>query len=609
MKIYRISSYIVEIDPLIQKASEDVVDRKKQMREVIDNYGFNSQDKIDELSEAVIELRKMRSLPVDAFKNAYEKSRETSWRGAISTKKIAELTGLSIDDIVWLIRRLFPKTRIQPTKKELEEIVQMRKDGFSLSEIQKKTRLEYQSLTVWLEKLAPDLLREHKPKSFWENLYVEYQDMTKRMSRDEALDKLCEIHDIKDRAYLKRRFWKLGDPTEREYVKNPISEEEAQDIINEFRNGKTFREIADLKNRNPATISNLIKEKAPDLYNAIPKRAPDTPKHILQFIRDQLIMGLKNKEIARLIKEKYDYDVKTLTIAVMKNRMKNQGLLPTTEENANFDVNEINANMPSSKVETEQPLPEESEALENPQTHLQPSAEKIESLKEQLNKLIESENMVRENVPGYVSKRREELENYLKLIGVMAKNNKLVKTAKKAEHHYSWVYINLPKDIQEKLIEFGEEIDLDDLYVKEAEDGLELDPHATVKYGLLTEDVKDIKRCLDGLKGGKVYMGKSSIFTGDKYDVVKITVESEALENLHNNLNKLPHEDKHMEYQPHATIAYVKSGRGEKYDGKFNIGETFKFAEAFFGNNKRDFKIKLASNKLTINNLNWYRKS
>lgn len=169
------------------------------------------------------------------------------------------------------------------------------------------------------------------------------------------------------------------------------------------------------------------------------------------------------------------------------------------------------------------------------------------------------------------------------------------KTAKKVDHSYSWVFVNIPKDIKKQMIDFGKEIDKDDLYVKEAEDGLEKEPHITVKYGLLTEEAKDPKDCIKGLSGGKVYLGSSSIFECDEYDVVKVTVESKALENIHNELNKLPHEDKHMEYEAHATIAYVKKGCGKKYDRKFKLNKEFSFKEVFFGNNEKDYKISLGS--------------
>lgn len=178
------------------------------------------------------------------------------------------------------------------------------------------------------------------------------------------------------------------------------------------------------------------------------------------------------------------------------------------------------------------------------------------------------------------------------------------KTAKQVEHSYSWVYIELPKDICDAMKEFSKEIDPDDLFEGEGDGGLETDFHVTVKYGLLTEDVKDIKECLDGLKGGKVHLGSSSIFEGEKYDVVKITVESESLNKLHENLNSLPHEDKHMEYHAHATIAYVKKGKGKKYKSKFKLNKGFKFDKVFFGNNEKDFGIKLSSCNLFTN---WHK--
>jgi 2'-5' RNA ligase len=167
----------------------------------------------------------------------------------------------------------------------------------------------------------------------------------------------------------------------------------------------------------------------------------------------------------------------------------------------------------------------------------------------------------------------------------------------KVKHNYSWVFLNLPDDIQKQIVSFGEEIEKEDLYGKEGDGGLELDPHITVKYGLLTEDAKDAKERIDSEKGGKVYLGKSSIFENEKFDVIKIDVESKDLERLHNKLNALPHEEKHPDFHAHATIAYVKTGCGKKYIGKFKIDKSFKFKEVFFGDKKENRKkIKLCFN-------------
>jgi hypothetical protein len=177
---------------------------------------------------------------------------------------------------------------------------------------------------------------------------------------------------------------------------------------------------------------------------------------------------------------------------------------------------------------------------------------------------------------------------------------KIFRIAKEVKKEYSWVYINLPKDIQKMLLSFGEEIDVDDLYTKEADGGLEKDCHITVKYGLLTNDVKDIKGRLSEEKGGSVYLGKSSIFEGvaydggDGYDVVKVTVESKDLSRIHSRLNELQHNDKYPDYCAHATIAYVKRGTGKKYDGKFKVNKSCDFDCVYFGDiDKKDHKVKL----------------
>ncbi len=172
---------------------------------------------------------------------------------------------------------------------------------------------------------------------------------------------------------------------------------------------------------------------------------------------------------------------------------------------------------------------------------------------------------------------------------------KIFKIAKRVNgHSYSWVYINLPKDVQKTILALGKEIDPEDLFAGEAENGLEKDPHITVKYGLTIDDQKAVRECLEGEKGGNVTIGKSSIFECDEYDVVKLTVTSKTLERLHTQLNCLPHNDKHPEYKPHATIAYVKKGMGKKYDNKFSVNVTFEISECYFGNNERNFKVKLS---------------
>lgn len=179
---------------------------------------------------------------------------------------------------------------------------------------------------------------------------------------------------------------------------------------------------------------------------------------------------------------------------------------------------------------------------------------------------------------------------------------KIFKIAKKVNgHSYSWVFINLPKEIKDMVLELGNQIDPDDLYTKEADGGLEKEPHVTVKYGLLTTSPKEVKQCLDKAKGGKVTIVAASVFNCDEYDVVKLSVESKTLNELHCKLNSLQHHDKYPEYKAHVTIAYVKKGKGKKYEGKFKLNKSFSIKECYFGNNERDYKIILAKvNKMIL---------
>lgn len=175
-------------------------------------------------------------------------------------------------------------------------------------------------------------------------------------------------------------------------------------------------------------------------------------------------------------------------------------------------------------------------------------------------------------------------------------NLNMNKMAKTVSGNYSWCYIELPKYIEKKILEFGNQIDKEDLFEEEAEGGLEMDTHITLKYELLTDRVKDIKDIFKKEKGGKVTITKSSIFETEDYDVVKMSVESDDLQRLHNKVNNLPHEDKYPEYIPHCTIAYVKKGCGKKYDGQFKLDKSFRFNEIFFGNrDNRNYRILLTN--------------
>jgi len=137
---------------------------------------------------------------------------------------------------------------------------------------------------------------------------------------------------------------------------------------------------------------------------------------------------------------------------------------------------------------------------------------------------------------------------------------------------YGWTSIDIPKKVIDKIKAIQKTIDKDDLFVKHEGDwnyGLEDDFHITVKWGIITKDPEEVRKAVDGFQGGEVQLYDISLFENDEYDVLKIDADSDALNELNKGISdKLETKDSYPEYHPHATIAYIKSGRGKKYTNR-----------------------------------------
>jgi hypothetical protein len=148
------------------------------------------------------------------------------------------------------------------------------------------------------------------------------------------------------------------------------------------------------------------------------------------------------------------------------------------------------------------------------------------------------------------------------------------KTASK----FGCLMANLNGDAAKQVLAAGKSILDADL----AEDGRETEPHVTVRYGFTEEaDIADVERIVSRFGHLLFQFGPVGVFPGDKHDVVYysiLPVEGPAIASsplaypaerglweLHEALADLPHKDTHPEYIPHACIAYVKPGLGEKY--------------------------------------------
>jgi 2'-5' RNA ligase len=74
----------------------------------------------------------------------------------------------------------------------------------------------------------------------------------------------------------------------------------------------------------------------------------------------------------------------------------------------------------------------------------------------------------------------------------------------------------------------------------------------------------------------KVTLGDVTFFEGekdDKYDVVKIDVQSQDLIDLNQRLrSNIEHTNDYPEYQPHITVAYVKRGTAKDLTKSLDCG-------------------------------------
>lgn len=123
------------------------------------------------------------------------------------------------------------------------------------------------------------------------------------------------------------------------------------------------------------------------------------------------------------------------------------------------------------------------------------------------------------------------------------------------------------------------DIDPDDLH----EQGMEDEPHVTVLYGLHTEEASDVEDTLkEHNKDGEIVtfrMGNLDLFENDDFDVlIRKVDEAHHLHDLRKVLlDNMEATVTFPDYKPHATIAYLKKGKGKEYieklkDVKFNIG-------------------------------------
>lgn len=147
------------------------------------------------------------------------------------------------------------------------------------------------------------------------------------------------------------------------------------------------------------------------------------------------------------------------------------------------------------------------------------------------------------------------------------------------EYEFSSTHVKLPTCISFIMSEFIKKIPKDEL----AENGIETKPHITIKYGIHSTNPKSVTSLELPCKI-TVTLGKTSIFQLPNSDVLKIDVKSDDLHKLNALISSnVKTTDTFPEYVPHATLAYLKPGFGEKYVGDTTFeGLTWTFSKIEF---------------------------
>lgn len=157
----------------------------------------------------------------------------------------------------------------------------------------------------------------------------------------------------------------------------------------------------------------------------------------------------------------------------------------------------------------------------------------------------------------------------------------------KTEHEFSSTQVNLPAAVAKRVRAWGKEFVPDSaLFPGE---GREDEVHVTVLFGLHGNDVSEVREVLRGVGPVKLRLGKSSIFEGGEFDVVKLGVVSADLVRLNKLLRDgCEHTLTHPKYVPHCTVAYVKKGLGKRFvgDGSFD-GVVVTVGEVLFSDKSR----------------------
>lgn len=133
---------------------------------------------------------------------------------------------------------------------------------------------------------------------------------------------------------------------------------------------------------------------------------------------------------------------------------------------------------------------------------------------------------------------------------------------KEASYKYSSAQIDFDKNFSKQIMNFSKMISDDFIYTDPHNDsyGREDEIHITILYGLHDENPKKLKEVLkmSKLKSITIELSNISMFESDKYNVLKVDVNSKDLHYLNELIRKnSEYTNTFKDYHPHCTIAYV----------------------------------------------------
>jgi len=155
-----------------------------------------------------------------------------------------------------------------------------------------------------------------------------------------------------------------------------------------------------------------------------------------------------------------------------------------------------------------------------------------------------------------------------------SKRDLIAKTKKVKQGDYSCLMALVPHELAQEIVEWGvRNVPDGELYLSEdGKFGRELEPHVTIKYGLLTNDAKYVRRSFNEDKPFHAKLGKVRHFEPPElpFDVLTIEVISEDLNKANEKVCKKFDCAKGLvsdEYKSHITIAYMKRGKAKDFIG------------------------------------------